>query len=232
MEQTNLGGQQSAPATYDYRMYDRIWQRVSPDLIPYPEIRAAQAGTEGPGMGQGGAPAAPASSPAPSTGTQAAQSAAGTGGEANLPGAEMNPCCMGSEAQESIAVLEGFIEEELAEQRCCLALSGKMRNPRAVRLMRRIAAEKQAAAQEMRTAYFLITGSCYTPAITVERIQWNCLADVLRSCYHQEACNGFNYARASDETTDICLQKLFNRLSRQSYQRADDVMRLLADILC
>lgn len=26
---------------YDYRKYDRIWKRVSPELNPYPEIRAA-----------------------------------------------------------------------------------------------------------------------------------------------------------------------------------------------
>ena len=32
------------PTEADYRRYDRIWQRVSPELTPYPEARAAQNG--------------------------------------------------------------------------------------------------------------------------------------------------------------------------------------------
>lgn len=28
--------------TYDYRLYDRIWQRVAPELNPYPEVRSAE----------------------------------------------------------------------------------------------------------------------------------------------------------------------------------------------
>ena len=43
--------------------------------------------------------------------------------ESQLPGAEPNPCCMGSEARELLAVLEGYIEEELEDRRRYLALS-------------------------------------------------------------------------------------------------------------
>lgn len=32
--------------TYDYREYDRIWQRVAPELNPYPEERTAREGGE------------------------------------------------------------------------------------------------------------------------------------------------------------------------------------------
>lgn len=32
------------PTEADYRRYDRIWQRVSPELTPYPEARVAQSG--------------------------------------------------------------------------------------------------------------------------------------------------------------------------------------------
>lgn len=28
--------------TYDYRLYDRVWQRVAPELNPYPEVRNAE----------------------------------------------------------------------------------------------------------------------------------------------------------------------------------------------
>lgn len=229
MENSAFGGRQNAPTEYDYRMYDRIWQRVSPDLDPYPDVRAAQG--SGPESGTVQSAPQPSDAAAPASAVPAPAVESG-GNEENLPGAEMDPCCMGSVAMESVGVLEGFIEEELAERRYCLALSCKVCHPGAARLLRRIAGEKQAAAQELRTAYYLITGSRYTPAITVEHMQWSCLADALRSCYHQEACNGFNYQRAADGTTDPCLQNLLSRLSQQSYQRADAVMALLTKILC
>ena len=58
------------------------------------------------------------------------------------------------------------------------------------------------------------------------------LAEALRYCYHQEACNGFNYQRAADETVDTCLQKLLARLAEQSYCRAEAVMALLGRMIC
>ena len=43
---------------------------------------------------------------------------------------------------------------------------------------------------------------------------------------------GYNYQRASEEALDICLQKLFARLSEQSYRRAEALMALLGRIVC
>lgn len=139
---------------------------------------------------------------------------------------------MGTAARESLEVLEGFIQEELADCRCCQSLSCKVKNANAAKLLRRIAAEKRCAARDLCAAYFLITGTQYAPAITIERKCWENLAQALRSCYHQEACNGFNYQRAADGTTDICLQKLLIRLGEQAYRRAEEVQALLGCLLC
>jgi len=245
MENPILGGCQDAPTTYDYRMYDRIWKRVSPDLDPYPEIRAASENaavssqpTETPMQ------ASPsAAMPAPSTAMPAPGAAMPTpsatvsvppanNNEANLPGAEENPCCMGTAAQESLDVVEGFLAEELAERRWCLSLCRRVRSQPVVRLLRRVASEKQSAARELCAAYFLITGACYSPAIPVEHTHWDGLADAMRFCYHQETCNSFNYERAADGTTDPCLQKLFQRLGEQSRKRAEDIMSLLGQMVC
>ena len=84
------------PEIYDFRQHDRLWQRVGPGLEPYPETTAE---------------AMPRREELPP-----AQ-------ESQLPGAEPNPCCMGSEARELLAVLEGYIEEELEDRRRYLALS-------------------------------------------------------------------------------------------------------------
>lgn len=205
------------PTAYDYRMYDQVWKRVSPD--PYGDITAAQQEE------QTAPPTMTLTASPPST--QNTQNP-----EDTLPGADLNPCCMGSEAAESIGVLEGFIEEELAQRQCYLALSGRVCHTGATRLLRDMASGKLAAAQSLKSAYFLITGRCYADLASVDRMRWNSLADALRTAYHQEACNGLNYERAADETLDPCLSKLFSRLSEEAFARADAVMSLLPRLLC
>ena len=81
MEQ-NLHG----PEVYDFRQYDRIWQRVAPGLEPYPEEGEAvpAARTEETALMQRGRQ------------------------ESQLPGAQTDPCCMGSAAAEMLEVLTGF----------------------------------------------------------------------------------------------------------------------------
>lgn len=94
------------PEIYDFRQHDRLWQRVNPALEPYPETAAETIPARGGQITQ----------PANSGSLTAAQ-------ESQLPGAESNPCCMGSEAAELLEVLEGYIEEELEDQRRYLALA-------------------------------------------------------------------------------------------------------------
>lgn len=224
MENTMFGGQAPSPA-YDFRVYDQVWQRVIPGVDPFSPDPAAAGMTDAPQTAQDApsAPAVSASVPAPRQ---------ESGGEENLPGADPNPCCMGTDAKESLEVLTSFLQEELAESRCCQVLACRVRNQQAARLLRQAAAEKRDAAKELCAAYYLITGARYAPAITVEHLHWEDLSQALRSCYHQEACNGLNYQRAADETLDTCLQKLFTRLGEQSYRRAEEVMALLGRLIC
>ena len=109
------------PEIYDYRQYDRVWQRVAPNLEPYPGMR------QSPDSKNSSAEAAPAAAPANSTTMMAPvsqqTSAAQTAQEGQLPGAAQNPCCMGSAAAEMLEVLTGFVEEELGDRRYYLALA-------------------------------------------------------------------------------------------------------------
>ena len=84
------------PEIYDFRQHDRLWQRVGPGLEPYPETTAE---------------AMPRREELPP-----AQ-------ESQLPGAEPNPCCMGSEASVSVEVLQGFLREELGDAQVYAYLS-------------------------------------------------------------------------------------------------------------
>ena len=90
-------------AAYDYRRCARVWQRVDPTLDPYPDVRAAAAmAADTPGDGL---------------------SAAERNAELTLPGAQADPCCMGTAASEMLAVIQSFIDAELLDQRYDQALA-------------------------------------------------------------------------------------------------------------
>ena len=185
-----------APEPYDYRRYDQIWQRVSPTLEPYP--------------------AAPEDTTTALTTRQ----------EAQLPGADINPCCLGSAAMEMLEVLTGYIEEELADQRYYTALL--RRAPAwAQPVVQRLAEEEGRHAKRLMAVYYLITGKCYCPAIPCGCIRIEHWCPALRQRYHAEACGALNYARSADETTDICLKRIFTDLSQEEYRHADTISRLL-----
>lgn len=193
---------------YDFRQYDRIWQRVAPNLEPYPSVRPEE-GAVVPAMAE--QPSVPGS-PAPP--------------ESQLPGAETDPCCMGSAAAEMLEVLTGFVEEELADRRYFLALARQAPSWARQRL-REMADDEGLHARRLMAVYYLITGACYHPAISNERIYIGRWCTALRERYHAEACNGLNYARAADGTTDPCLAKLLNALSADEYRHAEELMRML-----
>ena len=198
MEQTA-----KTPEVYDYRQYDRIWQRVAPALAPYPADRGDEREMSG-----------------------AELPAGGLRQESQLPGAEINPCCMGSAAAEMLAVLTGFAEEELAECRQMRALVGQAPGW-ARRQLQEIAAHQAESARRLMAVYYLITGECYRPNVSCGRICVGRWCPALRERYHARACSGLNYARAADETTDLCLGKLLRALSETAYCQADVLLRML-----
>ena len=140
---------QVLPEVYDFRQHDRLWRRVQPGLEPYPE-----ADTSG--------------------GNQAQTSDAGMtlAQESRLPGAEPNPCCMGTEAAELLTVLEGYIADELAERRLYLALA--QRAPVWARqTMRELAEDEGDHARQLMTARYLITGQCRQPEALPGAARWD-----------------------------------------------------------
>ncbi len=76
-------------------------------------------------------------------------------------------------------------------------------------------------------AHYLITGTCYRPAIARGGAAVGRWCPALRERYHMEACSGLNYARAADGTTDPCLAKLLNELSADEYRHAEELMSML-----
>ena len=112
---------------------------------------------------------------------------------------------MGSEAMELLAVLEGYIEEELEDRRRYLALS-RQAPSWARQTLRDMAEEENGHARRLMAARYLITGQPYRPNRGVAACSARGVgAEELRRSYHEEACGGLNYARTADGTTDVCL---------------------------
>lgn len=198
-------------AAYDYRRCARVWQRVDPTLDPYPDVRAAAAmAADTPGDGL---------------------SAAERNAELTLPGAQADPCCMGTAALESLEVLQGFIREELADRRTYLFLARRAPTAEARQVFRAIASDEERHARRLLAAVYLITGERYCPAICYPPLRCDGYCAALRERYHEEVCGGFNYRRASQETLDPCLQQLLLAFSQDEYRHANAILCLLSGVM-
>ena len=198
-------------AAYDYRRCARVWQRVDPTLDPYPDVRAAAAmaaDTSGDGL-------------------SAAERNAGL----TLPGAQADPCCMGTAALESLEVLQDFIREELADRRTYLFLARRAPTAEARQVFRAIASDEGRHARRLLAAVYLITGERYCPAICYPPLRCDGYCAALRERYHEEVCGGFNYRRASQETLDPCLQQLLLAFSQDEYRHANAMLCLLSGVM-
>ena len=198
-------------AAYDYRRCARVWQRVDPTLNPYPDVRATAAmAADTPGDGL---------------------SAAERNAELTLPGAQADPCCMGTAALESLEVLQGFIREELADRRTYLFLARRAPTAEARQMFRTIASDEGRHARRLLAAVYLITGERYCPAICYPPLRCDGYCAALRERYHEEVCGGFNYRRASQETLDPCLQQLLLAFSQDEYRHANAMLGLLSGVM-
>ena len=117
-------------------------------------------------------------------------------------------CCMVPMPNEELQVLTNFIEDELSDQRYYQAFArqapGWARKP-----LMDFSNTEGTHARRLMGVYFLITGSCYTPSVSCEKIWIGPWCSALRERYHAEACGGQNYIRAAQSTNDPCLSKLF-----------------------
>lgn len=198
-------------AAYDYRRCARVWQRVDPTLDPYPDVRAAAAmAADTPGDGL---------------------SAAERNAELTIPGAQADPCCMGTAALESLEVLQGFIREELADRRTYLFLARRAPTAEVRQVFRAIASDEGRHARRLLAAVYLITGERYCPAICYPPLRCDGYCAALRERYHEEVCGGFNYRRASRETLDPCLQQLLLAFSQDEYRHANAMLCLLSGVM-
>ena len=123
-------------------------------------------------------------------------------------------------------VLTGFIEEELEDRRNYLVLA-RQAPMWARQRLRELASDEGGHARKLMAAHYLITGTCYHPRVSCGQPCPGPWCEALRRGYHEEACGGFNYARAADGTTDICLIRLLKEMSSGAYRQADALLAML-----
>ena len=141
-----------------------------------------------------------------------------------------NACCMVPMPNEELQVLTNFIEDELSDQRYYQAFArqapGWARKP-----LMDFSNTEGTHARRLMGVYFLITGSCYTPSVSCEKIWIGPWCSALRERYHAEACGGQNYIRAAQSTNDPCLSKLFMELSEDEYGHAETILTMLQKVM-
>ena len=137
----------------DPQRCDRIWQRVSPELDPYPEVRAA------------------CREPSREPRTENIQERTGAAAVPAAPEIPAAPaesgCCLAGRAMGSIRLIQDFIEDELADRRAYLAYAACAPNVAARRLLRHLAGEEGIHARRLMWVYYLVTGCCYQPRLQV-----------------------------------------------------------------
>ena len=109
-----------------------------------------------------------------------------------------------------------------------LQLAAQAANPRTVRVLRQLAAERHERLRQLTAAYYLTTGSRYVPTVQVQTPAEEDFCAALRSVYHETACIGLNYLRAADGTADLCLEHMFQRMGKAAFQQADQLLRLVS----
>ena len=213
-----------------------VWQRVKPTLNPWPGADAVGKALEGGAKADGIVLASDASA------RRDAQAVADTARTQNtditslipaemadlgsLPGAEPDPCCMGTEAVSDLEVVTGFIEEEQSERRQLQALA-RQSPAWARQTLLTLAAHAAARARRLSAAHYLIIGETYLPALATERIYVGKWRPALRERYHSAACAALNYERAADGTSDPCLGDMFRELAADAFESANVMIRLL-----
>ncbi|MDO4812160.1 MAG: ferritin-like domain-containing protein [Eubacteriales bacterium] len=193
-------------SAYDYACCERVWRRVAPTENPYPNVREEAE-------------------------TDPSDTARTESGELSLPGAQSDPCCMGTAAVESIEVLEGFVRDELAARKMYLSFSRCAPTQEARRMFYAMACDEGRHARELMAAIYLATGETYCPRVCTEQTCRDGYCACLRRFYHEEACGGYNYFRAGEETLDYCLEQMFTNMSKDEYRHARQILRLLSKTL-
>jgi len=111
---------------------------------------------------------------------------------------------------------------DLARRRCPSSAAG---------LLMRIAREENCHLRKLQAEYYILTGTKYQPCVANVNIPCNFL-DALRELYHSEAKDAEIYLDAAAATADPRLSELYNCLSAEESEHANEIACLIANLMC
>ena len=158
---------------------DAVWQRILPNMDPYPEVRK-----------------------------EAAKRA-----EASC----------GKKIGENDILR--YIEDELQDRCCYMALSRKARTKAEMRCLAAIGAAEAGHAKKLEAVYFIMTGK--HPCVSSPELpKICCFTDTLRQRYHEEKKAHQEYLQAAQKAEDERAKKLFECLAEEEAAHADIIWSL------
>lgn len=154
---------------------DAVWQRILPNMDPYPEARK-----------------------------QAAKR---------------------TEAKITESDILRYIEDELRDRYCYMALSRKGRTKAEIRCLASIGAAEAAHAKKLEAVYFLMTGK--NPCVSAPELPRICrFADTLRQRYFEEKKAHQEYLGAAQRTEDEKVKELLECLAAEEADHANIIWSL------
>lgn len=182
---------------YDYRKYEKIWKRVAPNMMPYPNREKKMAEKDSPSE------------------ALAARTAD-----------DRERCCCLKESSDAVNILERCIEVESADACYYTALACKAPWS-AKETLCQISLVEQRHSRRMRTLYYLMTGRYYRMAMRCERIYTGPYSEALRERYHIEVCDSQYYRQLAESVQDPCLKQELNTFADEEYHNAERLADLL-----
>ena len=194
-------------------IFARVWRRVMPeerpdspiavDVLPQPmDSQGELAVPQGAGL-----PVLPV----PAAGEEAS--------------GEDVPCLGGSCASHG-ALLQAFVDGELADWRAYQHLARRASGIPA-RTLAAMAADERRHAKRLSTAYFLISGIRYWPADKVAQPARGSLPGELRAHFLTEQRGESAYRAAAEDTADPCLRQLYLELADEENAHAWTIRGIL-----
>ena len=206
MEQENLpsippGG---APGGFDREVFERVWRRVMPEDRPDCPFVLDQAAPEQ----ETAPPEAPREVPrtAPEECTPVPALAQ------SVPPQENDVPCLGMSSAVYGALLQQFIDHELADFRTYQQLSRRAPGTGG-KVLASMASDERRHAKRLSTVYFLITGVRYWPIERPAPALNSTYPAVLRERFGEEQRGELAYLAAAEETADPCLRELYLELA-------------------
>ena len=190
------------PTTLDQEAFRQVWRRVMPEDRPDCPFTLEP-------------PPAPASVPTP-------------------PIPPLLPVCLGEERTDELPMLEALLILTRNSQRIYQTLARRQGHRRRGQegresLLTRLAQAKQAQAQKLSAARFLISGSAF-PALPTDMPPAQSLALILRERYQAEQRAAIQFLAAANASADPCLIELYRSLALEDQLHArqlrDQLVRL------